>query len=476
MPTPVKPETTTPQAAEPVVQPEVQPAEAQATADPVKEVMRRTLGAIIDDKPVAEEPKPEPAAEPTQDAAPAIEDKPAEEPKPAEPAAAATTPPPAAEPAPKPEPRMSRDEIKDIVREVADGLKPAPAAEPEKKEEPKLEFLPEEQAEIDLAKFAATQDPSKYKELPGKFEEFFRRNKAFIDGQIQKNGEFDPESQEYADFRKSNLPKLSRIDRENLRVAQAATEAEKRAEAKIKEAEARMQRELSALRVEPVIKSEINRTREVIAEILPEDAKAKFIGNAADLEQTHLLEARVIKPIMADMENLVGEYYRLTSGIKAVDLDNPQHQWLNDFVTQQGKAIDDMPESERRLPDGKTLVSRQRYYSAMQTDPAAARKYSPVGDDRIIAAMQRTARDLCKQQIEAKAKELEAAGYVRVQKQAKPTGAVAAPATPPAPKPAPSPAASTSKSPGASPEKPKAPEHSFHSSILNGFKKPDAKR
>lgn len=456
MPTPDKPETTTPQAEQPVATPEVKP------ADPVKDVMRRTLGAIIEDKPapIVEEPKVEPAAEAT----PPVEEA---KPEPAAEEPAEAIPAPAAEPA-KPESRFSRDEIKDIVREVADGLKPAPAAEPEKKEEPKLEFLPEEQAEIELAKFAATQEPGKYKELPGKFEDFFRRNKAFIDSQIQKNGEFDPESQEYTEFRKANLPKLSRVDRENLRVAQAATEAEKRAEVKIKEAEERMRREVSALRVEPVIKSEVQRTREVIAEILPEDARKQFMTGAADFEQTNLLEARVIKPVMADMENLVSEYYRLTTGIKGVDLDNPQHRWLNDFVTGEGERLDAKPEAERRLADGKVVVSRQRYAQAMRSDPDAQRKYVPFSDAQVVAAMQRTARDICKQQIETKQKELEAAGYVRVQKSAKPTGgapAVAAAAKPATP---PSPAASTSKSPGSSLEKPKAPERSFFSSILNG--------
>ena len=462
MATPDQPETTTPQAEQPVVTPEVKPAEAQAAVDPLKEVMRRTLGAIIEDKPApaVEQSKPEPAP-----AAEEAKPEPVAEPeKKEEPAA-----PPAPEPE-KPEARMSRDEIKDLVREVADGLKPAPAAEPEKKEEPNLEFLPEEQAEIELAKFAATQEPGKYKDLPGKFEDFFRRNKAFIDSQIQKNGEFDPESQEYADFRKSHLPKLSRVDRENLRVAQAATEAEKRAEVKIREAEERMRREVSVLRVEPVIKSEVQRTREVIAEALPDEVKKQFIG-AQDFEETHLLEARVAKPIMADMENLVGEYYRLTAGIKSVDLENPQHRWLNEFVTKQGEAIDAKPESERRLADGKVLVSRQRYYQAVRSDQDAARKYSPIGDQQIVAAMQRTARDHCKQQIELKQKELEAAGYVRVQKSPKPTGSAAAVAPAPKPDTPPSPAASISKSPGSSLEKPKAPERSFFSSILNGSKK-----
>ena len=475
MPTPSEPEITTPQAEQPAAQPEVKPAETQQAApDPVKEVMRRTLGAIITDTPTPEpekkeEPKPAEDGTATPPAEPAADDKakvesPADEPAPA-PAA-----PPENKEEPKPESRFSRDEIKDIVREVADGLKPAPAAEPEKKEEPKLEFLPEEQAEIELAKFAATQEPGKYKELPGKFEDFFRRNKAFIDSQIQKDGEFDPESQEYADFRKANLPKLSRVDRENLRVAQAATEADKRADVKIKEAEERMRREVSILRVEPVIKSEVQRTREVIAEALPDDARSQFLAKAGDFEKTHLLEARVTQPIMADMENLVGEYYRLTTGIKGVDLDNPQHRWLNDFVTGEGDRLDAKPEAERRLADGKVVVSRQRYAQAMRSDPDAQRKYVPLGDAQVVAAMQRTARDICKQQIEQKQKELEAAGYVRVQKSAKPTGsapAVAAAAKPATP---PSPAASTSKSPGSSLEKPKAPGRSFFSSILNGEK------
>lgn len=459
MPTPEKPETTTPQAEQPVATPEVKPAETQAVVDPVKEVMRRTLGAIIEDKPA---PIGEPKAEPVVEAVPPAEEvttepvveKPAEAP---------------AEPT-KAEARFSRDEIKDIVREVADGMKPAPVAAPEKKEDLKLEFLPEEQAEIDLAKFAAVQDPGKYKELPGRFEDFFRRNKAFIDEQIKKNGEFDPEGQEYSDFRKANLPKLSRFDRENLRVAQAATEAEKRAEVKIKEAEERMNRAVSALRVEPVIKSEVQRMREVIAEILPDDVKKQFVS-AQDFEKTHLLESRIVTPVMADMENLVGEYYRLTSGIKGVDLDNPQHRWLNDFVTQQGEINDAKPEAERRLADGKVLVSRQRYAQAMRSDPDAQRKYSPLGDSQVVAAMQRTARDHCKAQIELKQKELEEAGYVRVQKPAKPTGSAPAPVAAVKPVAAPSPAASVSKSPGSSPEKPKAPERSFHSSILNGFRK-----
>lgn len=439
------------------------PAETvSTTSDPLKEIMRRTLGAIIEDKPA----EPAPAAKPDEPEAttetPVVTTPP--EAKPAEPIAAPAPTPPQSS--------MSKDEIKDLVKEIAAEMKPAPVeAKPAPAEPIKSDFLPEEQAEIDLAKFAAGKDASRYGKLPGEFEEFFRRNKTFIEGQIQKNGSFDPESEEYRDFRKAQMPKLSRNDRENLRVMQAKSEALQEAEVKVKESEARMQREIASLRVAPVIKEEVRRTRETIAEILPDEAKAQFLSSSGDFAKNHLLESRVVLPVAKDMEAIVSEFYRVSTGVSTVDMDNPTHKWLNEFITHQGAAIDAKPEAERRQADGRILVSRQKYHQLSGTDRQAASKYSFIGDDFIVTSLQQQAKAICKERIETVQKELEAAGYRREVKAPKPAGGVAPVVAAPRQEATPTPAAAPGKSPGASGEKPKGHTPSLFASILNGTNK-----
>lgn len=491
MPTPKKPDTTstaTTGSADPKIeQPTTpqQPDQAAASTptppaeDPLKAIMKRTLHAIVEDTPVAttSDGKQEPAT-PAPDAG--------KETKP-EAAAGGEATPPATEPKPEGAPaapapvvekaKLTTDEIRDVVREVAEAMKPAPAATPvaEKKEEPKPEFLPEEQSEIELAKFAATQDAGRYGELPAKFEDFYRRQKAFLEAQIQRNGSADLEGEEYQTFLKANKPKLSRNDRENLRVMQAKVEATKAAEEKIREAEERMQRQVAAVRVEPVIKSEQQKTRSLVAEVLPEEVRATFLAKPEEFQKQHVFEARVVEPIAKDVAEVIGDFYRLSSGIDKLDLSKPGHRFIGEFITKEGQAIDSQPEDKRRIADGRLMVSRQKYLAETQRDPSAVNRLAYIPDEMIVSRLQSHARELAKQRLEQLNRELEAAGYKREVKTAKPTGgekpaapAVAKPAAAPAPV---APAAAPSRAPGVSMEKPKPAEHSLQYSILNGIRR-----
>ena len=495
MPTPEKPDTTTaattgatetkpeqataPQQPNPAASTTTPPAE-----DPLKAIMKRTLHAIVEDTPVAT------TSDGKQEPTPPAPDAGKEETKPEAAAGGEVTPPAAdqkAEPkpdgqpaaptaaAPAEKPKLTTEEIRDVVREVAEAMKPATHAAPaaEKKDEPKAEFLPEEQSEIDLAKFAAEQDGAKYGDLPAKFEDFYRRQKAFLDAQIQRNGSADLEGEEYQSFLKANKPKLSRIDRENLRVMQAKVEATKAAEDKIREAEERMQRQVAELRVEPVIKGEQSKTRSLVAEVLPEEVRSTFLSQPEEFQKQHVFEARVVEPIARDVAEVIGDFYRLSSGIDKLDLNKPGHRFIGEFITKEGQALDAQPEDKRRAADGRLLVSRQKYLAETQRDPAARNRLAYLPDEIIVSRLQSHARELAKQRLEQLNRELEAAGYKREAKAAKPTGGEkpAAPA-PAAPKPAtpPAPAAAPTRAPGVSMEKPKAPERSLPYSILNGLR------
>ena len=494
MPTPEKPDTTsaattgsTDAKTEQPTTPQ-QPDQAAASTptppaeDPLKAIMKRTLHAIVEDTPVATTsdgkqepttPAPDAGKEPKPEAAAGGEaTPPAAGPKPEGAPAAPVAPAPVVEKA-----KLTTDEIRDVVREVAEAMKPATTAAPvaEKKEEPKPEFLPEEQSEIELAKFAAEQDAGRYGDLPAKFEDFYRRQKAFLEAQIQRNGSADLEGEEYQTFLKANKPKLSRNDRENLRVMQAKVEATKAAEEKIREAEERMQRQVAAVRVEPVIKSEQQKTRSLVAEVLPEDVRSTFIAQPDEFQKQHVLEARVVEPIAKDVAEVIGEFYRLSSGIDKLDLNKPGHRFIGDFITKEGQALDAQPEEKRRIADGRLLVSRQKYIVETQRDPSAMNRLAYIPDEMIVSRLQSHARELAKQRLEQMNRELEAAGYRRDAKATKPTGgekpaapAVAKPAAAPAPV---APAATPSRSPGVSMEKPKPAEHSLQYSILNGIRR-----
>lgn len=336
-------------------------------------------------------------------------------------------------PAPAPEPTASA---------------PAAASTPVATEKPATDdLLDEERERYELAKFAASKYPEKYKGLDEKFLKFYKDHKEYLEKTRKENPEATFDEHEYQAWLAKNQPKLSPsevrlLEREQITEVAAARSREEVLQVK---------EELFRRDEEPKVKREAdNFYVGVVNESMPAEV-------AALVKEKGLDEARKKFPIELEAVDLISktaaddieEYLRLTRinpetrrPIRAYDKSNPQHVRVLKLVNE---ICDSFKESGTGLiKDGKSFLTREEYF---RLPPERRAAHWTFDNAEIVRRAQGIAKatvgHLIKQRRQEWEERARAYGYERPS--AAPGGPPAGPAAssaPAAPRPSPSPAGS----------------------------------
>jgi hypothetical protein len=228
------------------------------------------------------------------------------------------------------QPELSKDEIRQTIREELKQQSPAPPLPPpatlDTEEEDDLEdYLPEQREEIELARYAESLDPKKYKGMERELVDFYNNLDAYIDKSDDEDRTFDENDEAFMEWVANNKPTVSRVEQRKLERQmikdQALTEARSEFDGKNKELEEKI-RQVSD---RPKAEKELTRYENLLSEEIPE-------------EGDELAEA-IYENEMSDAKRVGEEYLELFYGLKTYDEGNTLHSWIIDFVTQQSEAF-----------------------------------------------------------------------------------------------------------------------------------------
>jgi hypothetical protein len=233
---------------------------------------------------------------------------------------------------------------------------------------------PEDQAEVELATYASTAMPEKYKDLPAQIKAWVQQRDEFIAAKAKELGgaksqEFKEflEGDEFKDFIKANRPGFRSGDRSKVEREKIKAEASAETDKKLKTQQKEFERKLAAVQLEPVIKDQVGKTIDLLLE--GEDDVLKAYREKPDVTLAERpLEAKEVHTVAVAIQKTADEYLRVSNGLIDPDPKNPLHQWLDQFITDQDARLDKMP-AEKRTREGRLLVSHATYDSMKAKDP-----------------------------------------------------------------------------------------------------------
>ena len=316
------------------------------------------------------------------------------------------------------------------------------------------------EAQRDELKFAEYVE-AKYPEQKGKAAEvlaYFKKTDDFV----AKHPDLTPDSDEFKEFLEKNRPKYG--DRHKLemqRVKDEATEeATRKAKAETEKEIAALKRKTYEMEIRPKVEKANQQFRDALAsgEVkAPEGIESTGTDVAKRINEVGYEKAAeefpVEAPIVQSAYNAAQEYLHIMNGLTSVNLENPTHAWLADFIAAQGNILARQPAekktrvfTEKGQKVTKTFLPRAEYSELVKADATAAQKHWTFSHEQILDMIAVNA--LIGSDLEVK--KLEKAGFKREKKSAKPESAGARPPEAgPSPAPAPSPKAGKTTIPGA---------------------------
>ena len=228
------------------------------------------------------------------------------------------------------QPELSKDDIRQTIRDELKQQAPAPPLPPptldtEDTEDDLEDYLPEQREEIELARYAESSNPKKYKGMEKKLVKFYSDLDTYIDKSDEEDRTFDENDEEFMQWVKKNKPTVSRVEQRRLERQmikdEALTEARSEFESKNKELEEKI-RQVSD---KPKAEKEFTRYEKLLSEDGPEEGDE--------------LAESIYENEMADAKRVGEEYLDLFYGLKTYDEKNTLHSWIIDFVTQQSEAF-----------------------------------------------------------------------------------------------------------------------------------------
>tara|TARA_R110002020_G_scaffold184977_1_gene382412 strand:- start:5302 stop:6819 length:1518 start_codon:yes stop_codon:yes gene_type:complete len=215
--------------------------------------------------------------------------------------------------------------------------------------------------------------PDKYKGIKGKFANFVDASKSYQKEWISNNPdeEFDPESDEHADFYAKNEPKYSQSDfkkaEKRVDMADVLGEVEKKYQDRIEELEDRISRKTES---QPKAKdSAEGAIKEMVAQVSPDMEK---VINEKGLEEAEKSDPLVFDKISGAADTLSTMVYEIEQnqskhGTFAPNSRNETHKVVSDFVKGREQYVKSLP-SEQQVWNGKSFATNSEYNRMSQGD------------------------------------------------------------------------------------------------------------
>lgn len=336
---------------------------------------------------------------------------------------------------------------------------PTPVAEQPKTktEDEKFEegLLEEERDQLELAKYAEKNDPTKYKGYAARVGKFLKEHQTYLEKNPKALEPGSAEADAYQAWLTKNDVKLS--SRES-RILEVRREAERIADSRIKENDgkfAELHDESFRRDEEPKIKREADVFFNQLAETaIPKELQAavKELG-LEKAKAAHPLEWRISAEEMTRAAADVEEFKLITTSnpktgraLKAYDANNPQHARILGFITAQCDSFKNGYEGETpanraarvrlHTKEGKTFITRDEYFSLKPEQRAGHWTFTK--DDIVKLQGLAAAREI-EARIARENDVRKAEGWTRSTASAPPPKP--APGAPPAPRPTPIPSA-----------------------------------
>jgi hypothetical protein len=453
--------------------PKVDPAAAADNDAAWRKILTRDFKDMLPPEPESEAKPDDKKAEPDAPAAPAAK---AEDKTPAAPADS--------EPKPAKVSRKSNADLENVIQETIrkemsklplPEKAPAPAKPAEeKKSEPDLTgWMPEEIEALELAQFAETTQPERYKGQAAKVVQFRKALNDYIENGKKADPErtFDGNDEEFSSWVEKNKPSYQPGDTAKLERQRIETSAVKRAKAEVQADLDKQQDEIKALRFEPTIDRQIKTSEQAMVRSVSEDPFLKENLEQADKLGDHLARAQEIgiDKVASELplpdriavtsfhlaSNAGKELLKLEYQTKKWNPEDPTHRWLGQFVQIQDQVMSQLPKTDT-MRDGKQFIPRSEFQRVATERPELAGNYWTWTTADLLQMLALNAQSSVTSRIKNAITELEKAGWKRTPKAApiaanpQPTIERSAAPTPKSPK------ASSPISPGAATESGKA--------------------
>ncbi len=447
-------DTTTPPASAPV-------APAGNTSPPIEETdptLRLLFDAAESERPKPEDKVDTPAGKSLMQA---LDEPPADT---TTPPADATPKPedkkPAADATPKPEDKPIK------IRRTKQEPPPAPPTPPvvpkaedkpkEKTDDEKFEetLLDEERDQLEVARFAESKDPGKYKGFASKTATFLKAHQDYLEKNPQATEPGSDAAEKYQEWLKKNAVALPPRE---MRILEREMIAEKTREKLTKETDSKLGElhdENFRRDKEPEIKREVedffNKTAQ--AAIPPEFAALAREKGIDEAKKAFPTEFRVAAEVLTETAGDVEEFRRLTTTnprtgrpLAAYDPNSPKHARIVTFIREQcdffKNGVPGENEDQRAArvraqnQGGKQFLTRDEFYSMPADQRAPFWTFTP---EQIVAMQAEVAKKRISDRVKQEYSMRESEGWVRRPAQSS-TPEQRPPGAPPAPRPSPMP-------------------------------------
>lgn len=374
-----------------------------------------------EDKPPAEKPEDKPAPEKPED-------------KPPVDANADPTLDALADPKPEDKPKkkvvvrkhepLTKEDLagafKQALTESREPTKEDRKPEPEKVD---VDLTPEEQEELDLVAFAEKSDKN-LSGLSDRFRRFYAEQKKFLEKRVDEEGpEYDPASDpQFRKFLEKHQPVFSQADRKRFSTQRITEEAEARAAAKVRkelspELEATKQK-LLEMEVAPRINQRLQKYLDEVSTGMPKEIVEFFTANGYDAvkaREAFPLEFEIVEREVGAALRQAQEFLQVRSGVRAMDMANPVHKRLHDFVDQKARNF---------LASGKNLVrGGKTFVHPYEWSPDKAATGWTFEDEDVLNLLKMQAQFNARARIDAEQKRVDAIAKARAARAAAQNGA-----------------------------------------------------
>ncbi len=292
--------------------------------------------------------------------------------------------------------------------------------------------LPEETQELmTLLKWAEVKMPAEFKGKAAEQRGYLRKLEDFA--------KTSPEPEELEEWQKKNrpaIPPLRKVEREFL-VEQATARAREEIEKSSKAEMDQLRQKQHELEMRPLAENTKAAFHAVFEKPLPaqpvEGATPRIApevmktireqGSAKAMEQFPIEAAAVLRHTHA-----ADAFIDISSGIVPMNLNNPDHAFLANFLMTQEQHMMKRPDGKRQL-HGKTFLPATVYYDRLAKDQSTADQFTTFNQEDVLQMLEEGAHISSHREVER----LEKAGF----KRAAPAAPVAEPAKTPEPAPVP---------------------------------------